>query len=98
MTSENIKYNLFYVEKKENYEYIYVNDEIVKKIDINITKGLISDACFILLSRDGITPIITSNIIDSQIDLVDSSTLITSVKPIIFDGDINLDDVSTINE
>jgi len=96
--SEDIEYTLFYVEKNENYGYIYVNDEIIEKIDVNIIKGLISNACFTLSSKDGITPIIISNIIDKQIDLLDFTTLISDIKPIIFDGDINLDDVSTINE
>lgn len=96
--SEDIEYTLFYVEKKENYGYIYVNDEIIEKIDISIIKNIISRACFTLSSRDGITPIIISDIIDKQIDLVDSTTLILDIKPIIFDGDINLDNISTINE
>lgn len=96
--SDEIQYTLFYIEKSEKYGYIHVNDEIVDKIDINVIKNLISNACFVLSSRDGITPIIISNVIDRQIDLVDSTTLISSIKPIIFDGDINLDNVSTINE
>ena len=96
--SESIEYTLFYIEKIENYGYIHVNDEIIGKIDINMLKNIISEACFTLSSRNGITPIIISNIIDKQIDLVDSTTLISNIKPIIFDGDINLDDVSTINE
>lgn len=96
--SEDIEYTLFYVEKNESYGYIYVNDEVVSKIDINIIKKLISNACFILSSRIGITPIIISDIIDKKIDLLDSATLISDIKPIIFDGDINLDDISTINE
>lgn len=89
---------LFYTEIKENRGYIHVNDSIIEKLDVHLVKQSISNICFVLSSRFGITPIIISNIIDRQIDVADSSTLVSSVDPIQFDGDINLDAISTINE
>lgn len=96
--SEGVKHNILHIERKENYGYIYINDDIIEKIDRNLVKIAIQEACFLLSSREWISPIVVSNIVDKQLEVVDSSTLISNIPPIMFDGSINLDEISTINE
>lgn len=77
---------------------IVLNDDSINIVGIDNIEKLIYDACYHLSSRLGVTPIIKSKVLNKELKTDEQDKKIIDIKPINFDGDINLDDVSTINE